>query len=351
MKGLPYEVKSLLEKARESATLAVETYNRPTASFRSGAYVVLMIIAWTSLFHALFLRKKIKPYRRKVGSVRFERRDGERCAWDLKECIVEHFGGNQTPVRTNLEFFIGLRNKLEHRSLANLDPEVFGECQALLLNFENLLVTEFGRKYAIRGGLTFTLQFTQSPRTALTVKAKKDLQEVKDFVDSFRSSLSTNVTQNMEYSFKVYLVPKIAANTSRDAPAVEFVKYDSSKPDEMERLEKIVALIKPRELLVANEGLLKPKAVVDAVARRLGKPFSQFDHKLCYQHFRVRPLRGAANPRGVNQQFCVYDELHKDYGYQPVWVDFICEKLADPSLYKSIISSKKKSQVPIDEEQ
>ena len=55
MKGLPYEVKSLLIKARESALLAVETYNRPSAHFRSGAYVVLMIIAWTSLFHALFI--------------------------------------------------------------------------------------------------------------------------------------------------------------------------------------------------------------------------------------------------------------------------------------------------------
>jgi hypothetical protein len=35
MKGLPYEVKALLQKARESALLAVETYNRPTATFRS----------------------------------------------------------------------------------------------------------------------------------------------------------------------------------------------------------------------------------------------------------------------------------------------------------------------------
>jgi hypothetical protein len=62
MKGFPYNVKVLLQKARESALLAVETYNRPTASFRSGAYIVLMVIAWTSLFHAIFLRKRIRPY-------------------------------------------------------------------------------------------------------------------------------------------------------------------------------------------------------------------------------------------------------------------------------------------------
>lgn len=45
MKGLPYEVRALVAKARESAILAVETYNRPSAQFRSGAYIVLMIIA------------------------------------------------------------------------------------------------------------------------------------------------------------------------------------------------------------------------------------------------------------------------------------------------------------------
>ncbi len=39
MRDLPYEVKALLQKARESALLAVETYNRPTATFRSSPKV------------------------------------------------------------------------------------------------------------------------------------------------------------------------------------------------------------------------------------------------------------------------------------------------------------------------
>ena len=48
------KVAQLLEKSRNSATLAVETYNRPTRAFKSYAYIVLMNIAWTSLFHAMF---------------------------------------------------------------------------------------------------------------------------------------------------------------------------------------------------------------------------------------------------------------------------------------------------------
>ena len=39
-----------LTKARESALAAVAAYNNPSAHFRSGTYIVLMIIAWTALF-------------------------------------------------------------------------------------------------------------------------------------------------------------------------------------------------------------------------------------------------------------------------------------------------------------
>src|SRR5579872_5891660 len=110
MKGLPYEVKALVQKARESALLAVETYNRPTATFRSGAYTVLMVIAWTSLFHAIFLRKRTKPFYRKKGSTRYEKIDGEPKRWELSECLQQYFKGTTDAVRKNLEFFTGLRN-------------------------------------------------------------------------------------------------------------------------------------------------------------------------------------------------------------------------------------------------
>ena len=44
-KRLPFEVKQMLSKARESALLAVEVYNKPATKFKSGGYVVLMTIA------------------------------------------------------------------------------------------------------------------------------------------------------------------------------------------------------------------------------------------------------------------------------------------------------------------
>lgn len=49
-RGLPKILKSCLAKALDSALLAIETYNKPAIKFRSGGYIVLMNIAWTSLF-------------------------------------------------------------------------------------------------------------------------------------------------------------------------------------------------------------------------------------------------------------------------------------------------------------
>lgn len=48
------KAKTILESSINSAFTAVETYNRPRTSFRIENYIILMIIAWTKLFHAYF---------------------------------------------------------------------------------------------------------------------------------------------------------------------------------------------------------------------------------------------------------------------------------------------------------
>ena len=55
---LPEQVDELVVKARDSAVLAVDIYNRPIVAFRSQGYIVMMIIAWTALFHAIYESEK-----------------------------------------------------------------------------------------------------------------------------------------------------------------------------------------------------------------------------------------------------------------------------------------------------
>src|SRR5260370_33146636 len=148
MPRLPAEVVANVSKAREAAMLAVETYNRPATAFRSAGYIALMVVAWTGLFHAIFVKRKVRPFYRKRNSRKYERVDGDYKTWELMECIRQFYKDQNPAQRKNLEFFVGLRNKIEHRFLPELDIEIFGESQALLLNFEATLASQFAHNQA-----------------------------------------------------------------------------------------------------------------------------------------------------------------------------------------------------------
>ncbi len=108
-KGMPHLVSENLEKARQSAILAVETYNRPSISFRTHAYIVLMQIAWTGLFHAIFYKKGIKPfYRSETNPRRYKKIDGDNKCWEMDECIRQFKPQLEEGIKQNLQFFIKL---------------------------------------------------------------------------------------------------------------------------------------------------------------------------------------------------------------------------------------------------
>jgi hypothetical protein len=261
-RGLPRDVANHLEKARDSALLAVEVYNKPAAVFWSGAYLVLMCVAWTSLFHAVFLRPKLKPYYRRMDNPnRHAKADRERKYWELGTCLDEYLQGSHTAVRENLKFLIGLRNKIEHRSMPKLDHRIFVECQACLFNFEDLLLREFGPKHAINDSLAFALQFSHlrsEQQTNAIAHLHRPLQKnLAKYIQTFRSSLTSDVTQDLAYSYKVFLIPKVANRQGQEDVAVEFIKFDPTDPKQVEEYDKLTAIIRPTVVPVANAGRLK----------------------------------------------------------------------------------------------
>lgn len=173
-KGLTQKVKDNLEKCSSAALAAVEAYNRPGPRFRTAQFLILIVLAWTGLCHAIFFRRKRNPWYRSRGSgtgrgVRYIKIDGEPKHWDLAECLKQYYGDQNPPERKNLEFLIGLRNKIEHRQLPHLDATLFGECQACLLNLEEMLVTEFGSRFALTANL---LWLFSSPKYFLKRETK-----------------------------------------------------------------------------------------------------------------------------------------------------------------------------------
>lgn len=348
-RGLPRDVKQCLEKAHDAALLAVEMYNKPAVKFKSGGYIVMMTIAYSALFHAFFFREKIKPYHRKKNSNRFMKCEGDYVYWELSKCLKEYYKEDtQNSIRKNLEFFIPLRNLIEHKSLPELDPNLFAECQAMLLNFDSLMETEFGIKYCLRESLSFSLQLYSSSDNYGAAIRTKSSKKALSFINKYRSSLSVETLESGQYAFKAFLV-QVANHNSQDALPIQFIRYDKLSPEEKEKVKRIAALVKFREVPVYNADLFKPKDVVAKVKEKLGNPKVEHNgrerdkinlhvHTQAWKHYEIRPAGSSSEPEETNREYCIYDSLNSAYGYTQKWVDFLVDKLADENEFQCVLN-------------
>lgn len=343
---LPQIEKDNIEKCRAAATAAVEAYNRPGRRFRTAEFIVLITIAWTALFHAIYYRRGVRPWYKKKTSgtgkgARYVKIDREPKHWDLSECLSRYYGANNPPERKNLEFLIGLRNKIEHRHLPALDASLYGECQAALLNLESLLTQEFGHRYALAEELAVSLQFSSiipaEKKSAAKALATSGAKTVKEYIERFRGSLPSSVLNSMKYSFNVFLVPKVANRESAADVSVQFVRVDEASEEELERLDRLNVLIREKHIPIANLDLHKPRQVVDEVRQRLPFEFTIGAHTAAWKHFKVRPLARADHPERTLSQYCVYDRAHKDYLYTKAWIEKLVRELSQPETYRNVV--------------
>lgn len=342
-KKLTSAVQNLLNKARQSALEAVGSYNNPLSPFRSGSYVVMMYVAWTSLLLAVLCNRGVKPYCVDSKTCKFKKRaDGDYKFLSLTDCIKQLKSEIREPIRHNLRFFIGLRNKIEHALMPELDLELFGECQAMLIDFEEMVVREFGEEYALNESLAFSLQFsrlrTEEQDQAARLLHSTVKRSVRNYIDKFRSSLSDDILGDMAYSFKVFLIPNVGNHRSKDALAIEWVHYDPNDPEQMENYTKSVALIKDRHIPVSNLNTMKAGEVARRIRTAIGRPFNASTHHArCWRHFGVRPPSGTPNPERCDTKYCIYDKAHRDYVYTDKWVEKLINELSDHNKYKAII--------------
>lgn len=318
---LPRPTKELLDKAIDSATQAISTYNDPRSSFRTGNFTVLMSIAWTSLLHAYFEKTKVN-YFYKEANGRYTRIDGDKKAWDLAKSASEIFA-SEDPIRRNLELFVKLRNKIEHRNMPALDRELVGESQALVLNFEDWMVEKFGEQYVLIDTLFVPIQLTRSVKRSLPTS--KDEESVIRFVKDYRGLLEANVENSQQYSFKAYLVPKIGNHRSSSDMAIEFVKYDPTNPEEMAKYDKAIVAIKEKHIPVANQDHLKPSMVLEKL-KEAGHEKNMNWHTDMWKKYKVRPTNSATDKTACKTEYCIYDKPHRDYLYSQAWVNLLIEK-------------------------
>jgi hypothetical protein len=347
-RGLPKAVKKCLEKSNDSALLAVETYNKPAIKFKSGGYIVLMVISWTALFHGIFFKRKKKPFYKTNN--RFDKRDGDYCYWELKTCLFNYFGTETSnPIRKNLEFFIPLRNMVEHKSIPEIDSDIFAECQSLLMNYDKIMEKEFGVKYCLRESLSFALQLYPSSKSLNNaIIANPSTKPIVDFIKSYRSSISTDTLNSGEYSFKAFLI-QVANHQSKNTLPIQFVAYDKLDEGQKTNVNRVAALVKNKfvQVAVTNKDLLKPGVVVEKVQMALGDlkitrngkekdRFTMDTHTRCWKKYEVRPNNQGLNPEFTKSEHCIYDQPNSTYLYTEDWVDYLIEEMAKEEEYNSL---------------
>lgn len=289
-------------------------------------------MAWTRLLHAHFNNTIGDKYFYKKKN-RYERVDGERKAWELSTCITK-YGELSEGEEENLKLFIKLRNKVEHRHIEKetLDTLIFGECQALLYNFENTLVKLFGEDYGINENLAFSLQFsrvmTKEQRQAQKNLLSTEVQNLVDYINKYRSELSEDVYNSQEFSVKLIAIPKVA-NASRNDLSIEFLRWDSLNPEEQEEVQRLTAIVKDKVIRVegVNTGRHRPGVIVQKVIEKGIADFTISNHTIMWKLFKVRPPKEGEDPFDTNTKYCYYDQAHNDFLYTDAWVDFIVQVL------------------------
>lgn len=164
----------------------------------------------------------------------------------------------------------------------------------------------------------------------------RSAKTVIDYVEKFRGNLTDQVLNDIGYSYRVFLVPKVANRNNAADAAIEFVHLDEADEKEKERLNKINVLIKDRHVPIANLDNRKPTEVVKEVAEKLPFIFSMYHHTMAWRHFNVRPRNNSETPHYTNQSFCIYDRAHKDYLYTKAWTEKLIRELKNPNRFKKI---------------
>ncbi|MEZ9627843.1 DUF3644 domain-containing protein [Aliivibrio fischeri] len=312
----------LLHKAREFALLAVSTYNNPYTEFKTYGYIVNIIIAYTALFHAIFEKQGVGYFHLKDNGDPILI-DGEEKAWELMECCNRYWEGVEKPEKYNLKFLIGLRNKIEHRSLPAIDMAVAGECQAALSNFENLVVSEFGDEHALCTNLAIAMQLTrvseQAQLDAMKQLQKENYKVVRHYMETYKTDLEDSIVESQQYRIRALLVPKLGNHAKSSDLTVEFINVNKLTEEERKNYEQGIAFIKGIE----NPYKLKPSKVMGLVKEKI-PGFNMPLHTKCWKYFSARPQDDKVDFKG---DYAAFVEGFDGYLYTNKWVIFLITEL------------------------
>jgi hypothetical protein len=239
--GLSLRGDELLIKAREAMIAAVHIFNSAGLHFRAELFIVTAIIAWTYLLHAYYRREGIdyRYYRNAGGVRRVETTDnGAEKFWELGRCLRENGCPLDCGAKRNLEFLLGLRNEIEHRSTSRIDEAVSAKLQACCINFNETIKKLFGPQFGLERRLPIALQFVtfSADQTALLKRASELPAHIEAMMTAFHGRMTPEELANPQFAYRVAFVPKVVNKPGNADAAVEFIKAGSDEAAEINRV-------------------------------------------------------------------------------------------------------------------
>lgn len=222
----------LLTKAKESTLCAIKVFNDPLIKFKSEAFIVLMVVAWTYLLHAYYRTKGVdyRYFTQNAKRKTYDRtKHGAKKHWELERCLDDPSCPLDEDTKNNLKFLIGLRHEIEHQMTHNLDNYLSGRYQAAVLNFNHYLKELFGVRYALDSHLTYSIQFVELTGEQLQqAEVPESLPaNLRAYVGAFDGRLTHEEYNAPRYSYRLLFKRKLVNHPGQADKVVEFIDPNS----------------------------------------------------------------------------------------------------------------------------
>ena len=217
--------RELIIKSQEAAISAISTFNSPEIRFKSETYIVLMIIAWTYAFHALYKGKVDIRQRRKDNPRLLNRtKRGAVTKWSLDDCLDCYLNPLTSEATKNLKLLIGIRHEIEHQMTTSIDNYLSPHFQSCAMNYNNFIKVHLGQKHGLDSHISFSIQFSE-----LTPKQFKSLSEsgmpehLKAYILDFESELTADELNSPNYSYSMIFTKTLQNKAGEMTNVIEFV--------------------------------------------------------------------------------------------------------------------------------
>ena len=163
---------------------------------------------------------------------------------------------------------------------------------------------------------------------------------LRRFVAEYEAGLPTGVTDDQRYEFRLRVINELAPRDP-DALAMQYTRYDDLTEEQKEVVEQLgrkgFVVVREQRRGVVNHELLKPRQVIAEVRKQIPFVFHMGHFVAAWKALKVRPDTKATHPDRTDDKYCLYDGLHKDYGYTNAYVKKLVRELGTETGWRSLL--------------